>query len=412
MLSNWAGNVRFRARAVRGPTSLQQLRQVIAANDQLRVLGTGHSFNAIVDTPGELISMSRWPARLDIDSVAMVARIGAGMTYADIVVDLDRAGFALANMGSLPHVNVAGACSTGTHGSGVRNQCLAGAVEGVTLVTADGAKRSIRRGDDEFDGAVIGLGALGVVTALDLRVQPSYRMAQTVWDGLGWDTLCERFDEIMAAAYSVGIFTSWRQRSQIWVKQRCDDGAPDLSWTGARPADGARHPMPWLDPSNCTDQGGLPGPWFARLPHFRAGVTASTGAELQSEFLVASVDAVGALRAIRAIADQIAPVLQASEIRTIAADDLWMSPAYRRDSVGIHFTWKPDAAAVFAVLTDVQRALVPFTPRAHWGKLIAGDRGTGAQSFERLGDFARLASRWDPDGKFRNDFMRGLGCWA
>ncbi|MFF5337228.1 FAD-binding protein [Streptomyces sp. NPDC013181] len=407
---NWAGNITFGARRLCVPRSLRELRETVAASESIRPLGTRHSFNTLADTTGDHLSLAGLPRVADIDAAGRTVRVGAGLAYGEFAAELHEHGLALANLGSLPHISVAGAVATGTHGSGVGNGSLAAAVRGLTLVTADGATRTVRRGDDDFPGTVVSLGALGVVTSLDLDLVPAFDVRQWVYEDLPEATLTARFDEVMSAAYSVSVFTDWRPGpvGQVWLKQRADGAAPDrmpARWLGARLADGPRHPVPGMPAANCTRQQGVPGPWFRRLPHFRMEFTPSNGDELQSEYFVAREDAVAAYEALALVRDRIAPVLQVSELRTVAADDLWLSPAYGRDSVAFHFTWVSDAVAVAPVVAAIEEALAPFGARPHWGKVFSTGPGTLRPLYPRLADFERLMAAHDPEGVFRNRFL-------
>ena len=322
-------------------------------------------------------------------------------------------GFALANLASLPHISVAGSCATGSHGSGVRNANLAAAAAALEIVRADGELERIDRATagDVLHGAVVSLGALGVVTSVTLEVEPTFRMRQDVYEDLALSDLVDHFDEIVSAAYSVSLFTDWSGPSfhQVWLKSRLEEegGAkvPARDLFGARLADRDLHPIRGLPAEACTPQMGRPGPWHERLPHFRLDHTPSAGDELQSEYLVARADAVAALLALEGLRDRLSPLVLVSEIRTVAADELWLSPAYRRDSVAIHFTWRPDVRRVGDLLPDVEAALEPFEPRPHWGKLFATDAQVLRSRYERRRDFVALAHRLDPDGKFRNAFV-------
>ncbi|MEE1928233.1 FAD-binding protein [Streptomyces sp. TRM 70351] len=403
---NWARNVTFRRERTARPASVAQLQDVVAASGSVRALGSGHSFNTAADTYGTQVSVSGLPPLCDIDSAAGTATLGAGLRFAQFTGRLDRAGFALHNLASLPHISLAGACATATHGSGTANPALSAAVRELELVTADGSLVTLRRGDDGFDGAVVSLGALGVVTRMTLDLRPAYRLRQYVYEGLPHRTLREHFTDVTGAAHSVSLFTDWRGEHirQVWCKERADDGAPPppRRWLGATLADGPRHPVPGMAPGPCTDQSGTPGPWHTLLPHFRAEFTPSSGDELQSEYFVASGDAVAAFDALDAVKRHIAPVLQICEIRTVAADEQWLSPAYRRDAVAFHFTWTADARRVLPVLPTVEAALAPFGARPHWGKLFTTPAAELERLHPRLGDFRALAARLDPAGTFRN----------
>jgi xylitol oxidase len=407
--TNWAGNITFGAARVHRPASVDEVRRLVAGANQVRALGTGHSFNDIADTTGDLVSVAGLPRVVDIDSVHSRVRVAAGLRYGEFVADLDAAGLALPNLGSLPHISVAGACATGTHGSGDRNGNLSTAVSAVDIVTADGDLRAIGRGDGDFPGAVVALGALGVVVAVTLDLVPHYQMAQHVYEDLPRETLDAHLDEVFASGYSVSAFTDWRGGpvNQVWRKRRVDgplDAPP--TWLGARLAGANRHPLPGIEAAPCTEQLGRPGPWHQRLPHFRLEFTPSAGEELQSEFFVPRAHAVDALRTLDGIRDRFAPVLQISELRTVAADELWLSPAFRRDSLAIHFTWRKDPARVTALLPAIEERLAPFGARPHWGKLFTLAPDVLAERYERLTDFARLRAEHDPTGKFANAFLQ------
>jgi alditol oxidase len=409
--TNWAGNIAFSAREFHRPATVSELQAVVAGARQLRVVATGHSFNDMADSPGAQVSLAGLPPEVEVDPAASRVRVAAGLSYAALADRLDRQGFALRNMASLPHISVAGACATGTHGSGWRNQSLAAAMSAVEFVTADGDLAELRRDSapDAFPGAVVHLGALGVVTHLVLEIVPSFDVSQRVYEDLPLEVLDEHFAGIMAAGYSVSMFTDWRapRLTQLWIKQRVDASTSPVTeepWFTARPASSARNPVPGLPPENCTEQLGVPGPWFERLPHFRPEFTPSAGDELQSEYLLPAGHAVPALRALRQIGDRLAPVLRICEIRMIAADDLWLSPCYRRDSVAFHFTWIPATAAVLPVVTLIEQRLAAFAPRPHWGKIFTTPSAEFRAGYERLPDFLALMHHYDPTGKFRNAY--------
>ncbi len=405
--TNWAGNYVYRARTVHRPPTLDQVREIVAAAPRIRVVGSGHSFTDIGDSE-ELLSLERLPADVVVDACARTVSCCAALRYGALAGALRAEGMALANLASLPHISVAGAIATATHGSGDGNPNLAGSVAALELVTSDGAILSCARGEADFDGLVVGLGALGAVTRVTLDVEPDYEIRQRVFEGLRWEMLAEHFDEITAAGYSVSAFTLWGdQVDQVWVKTRVAEGCENVrdDLFGAHAATVDRHPILGLDPVNCTRQLGLPGPWADRLPHFRLGFTPSNGAEIQSEYLVARRHAPAAIDALRRLGGTLRPLLQVSEIRTIAADRLWMSPQYDRDTVGFHFTWRPDQGAVERVLAQVEAALRPFAARPHWGKLFLAGAGSIAPLYERARDFAALVARTDPRGAFRNAWL-------
>jgi xylitol oxidase len=406
--TNWAGNHTYRAASLHRPSSLAQLRELVAGASQVRVLGSRHSFNDIADSAA-LVSLEGLPADVVVDRAAGTVSCSAGLRYGELARVLAAEGLALANLASLPHISVGGATATATHGSGDANGNLATAVAGLELVTAAGETLAVARGAPDFDGMVVGLGALGAVTRVTLEVEPAYQVRQRTYQGLGWDRLFEHFDEVTSAGYSVSMFTRWGGTvEQVWVKSRVTEAPEEVRGElfGAAAATVDRHPILGIDPVNCTRQLGVPGPWSDRLPHFRMGFTPSSGEELQSEYHLPRRHAAAALASLRALAGSIQPVLQVSELRTVAADRLWMSPQQGRDTLSVHFTWQPDRAAVERVLVEVEAALAPFGARPHWGKVFLADAATIAPLYERAGDFARLAGRLDPGGVFTNAWLR------
>jgi xylitol oxidase len=405
---NWAGNYTYRAQKLHRPSTIEQVQEIIANAPRVRVLGSRHSFNNIADS-SELITLEDMPMDVVVDHAANTVSFNAAMKYGKLVETLNEEGVALHNLASLPHISVAGAVATATHGSGESNGNLATAVAGLELVTSGGEILEASRGGPDFDGLVVGLGALGAVTRITLDVEPAYEVRQRVFEGLSWEALFEHFDEIISCGYSVSIFTRWGETlDQVWVKSRVRDEPEQVESElfGAVAAVVDRHPILGLDASSCTPQLGRPGTWADRLPHFRMGFTPSSGEELQSEYLFPRRHAVEAIEAVRSLAEKIRPILQVSEIRTVAADRLWMSMNYGQDSVGIHFTWKPEREVVEDMLVQLETALGPFEARPHWGKLFDAKAAAIAPLYERLPDFVRLVERLDPRGAFCNSWLK------
>jgi alditol oxidase len=413
--TNWAGNQVYHAAAVYRPASVAEVREIVVRSSRVKVIGSRHSFNDIADTDGAHVSLEAMSRVVALDRAACTVTVEGGMRYGELGRFLHREGFALHNLASLPHISVAGAVATATHGSGDQLGNLATAVRGLELVTASGdlIALSDRTHPKEFAGAVLGLGALGVVTKLKLAFEPPYDVEQCVFENLPLTIVSENFDAIMAGATSVSLFTEWKREAfhQVWVKQRVDaagasPGVQRRDFFGALPAHDHRHPLPGLDAENCTRQLGLSGAWDERLPHFRLEYTPSSGAELQSEYFVSRTHAVAALRALFEMRAAIAQCIQVSEVRTIAADGLWLSPCYRRASVGIHFTWQPDWPAVRELLPRIEETLAPFEARPHWGKLFTLSAEQLRTLYAKFDDFRRLRARLDPMGKFGNEYLQ------
>jgi alditol oxidase len=407
-VTNWAGNYTYRATTIHEPRTLDELRAILARAPKIHALGSRHCFNDIADS-AELITVEALDQPIEIDKTASTVTVGAGVLYGTLALALEREQLALHNMASLPHISVGGAVATATHGSGDANGNLATAVSAVELVTSDGDVLHFSRGDDDFPGVVVGLGALGVVTRLTLDVQPTYLVQQQVFEHLPWNLLFDRFDEVMSSADSVSIFTDYGDDiGQLWRKSRVDPEHPRLpldDFLGATAARQMMHPVPTISPENCTEQLGVAGSWLDRLPHFRMDAVPASGAEIQSEYMVPRRDAVAAIRAIRELAATIFPHLWTSEIRTVAADDLWMSTAYGTDTVCIHFSFRLEPEAVNGLLPIIEATLAPFNARPHWGKVFFLAASDLEPRYERMSDFRRLAARLDQRGAFRNAFL-------
>ncbi|MFR9727914.1 FAD-binding protein [Saccharopolyspora sp. MS10] len=404
--TNWSGNYTYLAPRSAAPRSAEELAELVGTAERVRIAGTGHSFNGIADSPDLRLSTEAMPTRIEVDPERRVVSVAGPVRFRELTEHLHARGWALANLASLLDLSVVGALCTGTHGSGSRLRGLASAVRELEILTASGEVRVLREGDAEFAGAVIGLGALGVVTRVELAVEPAFEITQHLYESLPWPGVVEHAAELLATAYSVSLFTGFNEDvlRQCLVKERPDrpHDADLLARLGARPVAGQRHPVAGGPAENVTEQGS-PGPWHERLPHFRGGRIPSTGAEIQSEYLVPLDRAGEAIEGLRAAAPAFAHLLLVAELRSVAADELWLSGAWRRDALAIHFTWHRDQAGVEAALPAVEAALPD--PRPHWGKVWAMPPDVLAERYPKLPDFRDLARRWDPRGRFRNDFL-------
>jgi xylitol oxidase len=411
-LTNWAGNFEYSTEKLYPAASLQQVQEFVKKQSRLKVLGTRHCFNKIADSKDQLLSLKAMDKVVALDPDARTVTVEAGMSYGQLCPYLDSKGYALHNLASLPHISIAGGCTTATHGSGEKNGNLSTAVSALEFVTAAGevVTLSSRRDSETFQGAVVGLGALGVITKVTLDIQPTYQMRQYVYQDLPMAELRDHFDAIESSAYSVSLFTDWQKQrfNEVWLKSRVQPGqefdAP-AEFYGAKRATRNLHPIVELSAENCTEQMGVPGPWYERLPHFRMGFTPSAGKELQAEYFVPRQHAMEAIMVVERLRDQVGPHLMISEIRAIAADNLWMSPCYQQPCVTIHFTWKPEWPAVSQLLPVIEKELAPFQARPHWGKLFTMSPSQLHSRYEKLPEFIQLSRKYDPQGKFRNDFL-------
>jgi xylitol oxidase len=410
-LKNWAGNLEYSTSNIFYPKTVKEVQDLVKKTPKLRALGTRHCFNTIADSKDNLISTKELNKVISLDANARNVTVEAGIKYGELCPFLDEKGFALHNLASLPHISVAGSCATATHGSGVGNGNLATAVIAMEFITADGSIVSLSKEKDgeKFLGAVVGLGALGIVTKLTLAIQPKFMMRQYVYEHLPVSQLKDNFDKIMSAGYSVSLFTDWQTDSinEVWIKSRVEgtNNNPPKEFFGAKIATKNLHPISELSAENCTEQMGVPGPWYERMPHFKMGFTPSSGKELQAEYFIPRKNAVEAMLAVTRLSKQIGPHLFISEIRTIAADNLWMSPNRNQDSVAIHFTLKQEIPEVSRLLPFIEKELEPFNVRPHWGKLFTISAKQLANRYEKMADFKKLVATYDPNGKFRNDFL-------
>jgi len=408
---NWAGNYTYQAEHLHEPRSAEVIPDLVNKLELQKPLGSRHCFNNIADSPLNQISTRHLNQVKEINKQDKTITMEAGIRYGDFAPELHQQGLALHNLASLPHISVAGACVTGTHGSGVTNGNLSTAVRAFEFVTPQGEVISLHRDRDreKFNGAVVNLGAIGLITQMTLDLQDTFDVRQDLFQDLPLASLEQNFDEIMSSGYSVSLFTDWQDSkvSQIWIKRKMSDGGADLSsdFYGAKAATRNLHPITRLSSENCTQQMGQPGPWYERLPHFKMGFTPSSGEELQSEYFVSRRNAVDAILALEKMGDQIYPQLLISEIRTIAADELWMSPCYQRDSVAIHFTWKQNWKQVQQLLPKIEAELAPYDVRPHWGKLFTIDKQVLQSRYKKLVDFMQLVKEYDPQGKLRNDYL-------
>jgi xylitol oxidase len=409
-MQNWAATYTFAATRLHRPASIGDVQRVVAVAANVRAVGSRHSFNGIADSPADQIDLTGIDPDIVIDRERMTVTVGAGTSYGDLSMFLHRDGFALHNLASLSQISVAGAIATATHGSGDGNKALSSAVVGLELVAGDGSIRRVERGHADFDGMVVGLGAFGIVTRVTLAIEPTFDIRQDAFVDMPWDQLLTGFDTISSAAYSFSIFTNWAgpAANRIWLKTRMGTALADefavskLGLTRGLPYTvpaTVENPLAILNPFD------VPGPWCDRLTHTRHDISPPPADQIQSEYLIPRLQLGKAVAIIRATGPRIDTLLHASEIRTVAADEFWLSPFYRQDSVGIHFTWKKQIEAVDAITKELEMALIPLGGKPHWGKVIHADAAALAPLYPRMADFRSCALRCDPAGKFRNAYL-------
>ena len=405
-MQNWSKNVDFNDRGFLQPESLTELQEAVRSNAKLRARGTAHCFNEIANTSSYAVNLSKMPKTIEVNPGSNSVTVAAGLKYGELAPVLHQQGWALNNLASLPHISIAGSISTGTHGSGIRNQNLANQVLSLDLVTAAGELRHIDRTNPAFNALVVGLGLGGIVYQYELKIEPTFEIRQVIYPEIPLDVLQRSFDQIMGSAYSVSYFTDWgsNQVGNLWCKFRDDEVIPE-SIGGSANADKKYHPIPSVDPVACTDQLGEPGNWHERLSHFKLDFTPSVGEEIQTEFFVDRKDASAAIEAVSKLGSEISPLLWITELRTVAADELWLSGSYQRDTFAIHFTWKKDEE-IYPVIEKVEAALRPFNYRPHWGKVFTADAQYLKSVYPKMSEFKALVEALDPTKKFENSFTR------
>lgn len=405
-MQNWSKNIHFNDREYLQPESLEELQEIVRTHQKVRVRGTAHCFNEIADTSSFAINLEMMPKTIEINTEKKTVTVAAGLKYGELAPVLHQSGWALDNLASLPHISIAGSISTGTHGSGIKNKNLANQVISIDIVTNEGDLRHIDKSNPAFNGLVVGLGLGGIVYQYELRIEPTFDIRQVVYPDIPLDVVVRSFDQIMGTAYSVSFFTDWgsTQVGNLWCKFRADEAIPEMVG-GVKAAVKKFHPIPSVSADACTDQLGQPGSWHQRLSHFKLEFTPSVGEEIQSEFFIDRRDALGAIEALLKLAEEINPLLWITELRTIAADDLWLSGAYQRDTLGIHFTWKK-LDAIYPVIEKVEAALKQFNYRPHWGKVFTADSEYLKSVYPKMSEFSALVTALDPEAKFTNSFTR------
>lgn len=409
MLSNWGGNLVYGSGAIEAPATIEELSEIIRSG-KVRPIGTMHSFSKVVVGEGTLVSAAGLAFEPALDKASSTVKVSAATRFGDLALFLEKNGVALKNMGSLPHISIAGAAATGTHGSGDKNQILSSSLSAYSFLNSKGELVRYQRGDENFEACRVGLGAYGLWVSVELDVVPSFQIRQDVYLDIPWEVFYEDPTNLTSAGYSVSLFTKWGEVSidQVWVKALPGDKA-GLPIAGISPEKTSRKELAPGVGDNLTQQGGVEGPWLDRLPHFRLDATPSAGNEIQTEYFIQRKNIVGAVKAVNKIAEQINHTLIITEVRTIAQDDAWLSPMNRGDSVALHFTWVNDTPAVDKAVAALEEVLAEFDPIPHWGKVHHFDKSKLEKVHARLGKARAVFDELDPEGVFNTEYLKSLG---
>ncbi|MFJ1706202.1 D-arabinono-1,4-lactone oxidase [Kitasatospora sp. NPDC088346] len=422
---NWAGNQSARPSRVVAPASAQELGEVVrrAAEDgrTVKAVGSGHSFTAIAAAgDGVLVRPDGLTAVRGIDHEAGTVTVESGLPLHRLNRLLTTAGLSLTNMGDIEVQTVAGATSTGTHGTGRDSGSLAAQIRAVEIVLADGSVQqcSPTENAELFQGARLGLGALGVISAVTLGVEPAFLLTAHE-QPMAFDEVLERFDDLTAVNEHFEFY--WFPHTD-----RCSTKRNNRSQGPAAPLPGFKA---WLDDDflsntvwECACRVGrrFPGtiPTIAQLASrawsertftdtaYRVFTSPRKVRFTEMEYAVPREAADTVLRELKVLVERSDwrisfPV----EVRTAPADDLWLSTAHGRDSVyiAVHLYRGSPEQGYF---TEVEKLMAAHAGRPHWGKLHTRDAEYLASVYPRFGDFTALRDKVDPGRLFANDYLR------
>ncbi len=408
---NWSGHTSFTARRYHEPTSVEEIQDIVSSSSQVRVIGSRHSFNGIADSSVDQLWLGAMNQKVIIDTLNKKATVPAGITYTELCPVLEETGFALTNLASLKHITVAGAVTTATHGSGNGVGNLATVVSGVEMVSANGdlVEYTREQNPDIFPGVVVSLGALGIITRYTLDLVPSFLIQQDSYENIPFSEVYEHYGEITNSAYSVSLFPTWQNDycETLVLKRKASSkeplSTPDTFFGArSRPPEKARK----ASEGRSYSPFGKPATWHESLPHYSLHEPEKMGNELQSEYFLPRENLVEALKAVQSLKEDLEPILGGSEIRSVAADDLWMSPANGQDIVGIHFNWLKKWDGIKLFLPKLEAALRPYSAMPHFGKLFHMGHEELKEVYPALNNFRKLILESDPEGKFNNDFIK------
>ncbi|KAI1700234.1 d-arabinono-1,4-lactone oxidase domain-containing protein [Ditylenchus destructor] len=357
-LHNWGNNFRFSTQNIQYPTSVEEVQQIVRNANKLRVVGTRHSFSKIADSPNTMLSTLALKNIIGFDPTVPSITVQAGITYTDLNPFLPNYG---------PN-------------------------------------------DPELKAIAVGLGAFGVITQVELEVEPTFNLTNYVFVNMPEQDIYDHFDEIENLGYSVQLFTDFSTPGvwdQVWVWVRSDENSNVGNMQnlyGATRTHEQVTAIEALPPTYLMEQG-KEQPWYYGLVDYHLGLSGFDGAEIQSEYFMPYENAIPAIQAVSNFSDLIAPRVYTMLIRTIKGDDLWMSESFNETTVAIHFTWKPNMTAVMEVLPQIEQALLPYGARPHWGKVFAQGPETYLHRYPKLNQWKQLAETLDPTHKFRNKFL-------
>lgn len=383
---SWSGGLRATPTAVAAPRSEDELAEVVrrVADDgrTVRPVGAGHSFSPLVPTDGVIVSLEHLSGVLAVDAAAGVAEVAAGTRIADLGAPLLAAGVALPNQGDIDRQAIAGACGTGTHGTGPTLPCLSAGVVGARVVLASGEVVDCDAGHhpELFGATRLSLGATGVVARLRLRVRPAYRLHERTWTEDPADTLAA-LDERIAATRHYEFF---------WVPGRDRCLSKSLDETDAEPDPMPERRRERIDHSHRV----FPSVRDDRFEEMEYAVPAEAGPDC--------------FAAIRALYRERHPdVAWPVEYRTLAADDVWLSPAYGRPTVtiSVHQGAGLPHDALFA---DCEAVFRDHDGRPHWGKRQSLPPDELAALHPRWSDWWAARRAADPTGAFLNPMISAL----
>ncbi|KAI1701064.1 FAD binding domain-containing protein [Ditylenchus destructor] len=410
-LHNWGDNFLFSTQNIQYPTTVEEVQEIVQNADKVRVVGTRHSFSTCADSPDTILSTLALKNIIGFDDSVPSITVQAGIAYTDLNPYLQYLGFALPNLATLAEISVGGASQTGAHGSGLSNQCLASHIRSLKIVLANGTLATYGPNDPELKAIALGVGAFGVITQVELKVEPTFNITNYFFLNMTAQNLYDHFDEIENTGYTAQLFTDFSTPGvwgQIMIMDRSGSNANIGSLQnlyGATRATTKVSPILALPPTYLVDQG-VEQPWYFGLVDYHLGLSGFDGGEIQSEYFLPYENAVAAIKAVTTLSDLIAPRVHTMLIRTIKGDDLWLSEMYSQSSVvAIHFTWKLNMTAVMEVLPQIEQLLIPYCAKPHWGKVFAQGPETFLHCYPKLADFKQLAEQLDPTHKFRNQFL-------